>query len=256
MLDLHSHIAWNIDDGIPCKEDALQALVQAKEDGITAICSTPHFVPGQLDQQMFDRIRDRQRELASISDIPIYFGAEIMINSAFIENLDKHLYQTINDTKYMLVEYDVCRDIHHIPNIMDPLYEMDVRGYTPVIAHIERYFHQGIDWGIVNEWKNDGYVLQINRTSIMGMNGKQVERNAKELLEHGIGHIVATDAHRADGHRVERLSDAYQRVSEWIDPENAKLMFVKNPQSILDGKNLADIYVKPKKKKRFCLFRK
>ena len=47
-IDLHSHIAWGIDDGMPSIEDAVKALELAKDDGIVGICSTPHFIPGQL----------------------------------------------------------------------------------------------------------------------------------------------------------------------------------------------------------------
>lgn len=253
MIDLHSHVAWNIDDGMPNRNDAIEALDQAKADGITAICSTPHFVPGQLDAQMVDRMHARQEELRDLSPIDIYFGAEVMMNSSFIDELDKQWYQTINSTKYMLVEYDVRKDIHRIPDYMDPLYELDVRGYKPVIAHIERYFHHGLDWDILHAWQEAGYVLQINRPSIMGIHGKQMEKNAKELLVNGVGHLVATDTHRAKGHRIECLSDAYQRVSDWIGVDNAELLFNQNPKAILQGQNVTDLTIK-KKKRRFHFF--
>lgn len=147
----------------------------------------------------------------------------------------------------MLVEYDVSKDIHKINDIMDPLYELDVRGYTPIIAHIERYFHHGLDWDIIHTWQNAGYVLQINRTSIMGMHGKQMEKNAKELLRHGACHIVATDTHRAKGYRIECLSDAYKRVSKWIGSENADLLFEQNPLSILQNQSVSTPKIKKKK---------
>lgn len=247
MIDLHSHIAWDIDDGMPNRDDALKAIGQAKADGITAICSTPHFVPGQTDQSILSHMKNRQKDLRSISDIDIYFGAEVMINSSFIEELDKGSYPTINDTSYMLVEYDVSKDIHKINDIMDPLYELDVRGYTPIIAHIERYFHHGLDWDIIHTWQNVGYVLQINRTSIMGMHGKQMEKNAKELLRHGACHIVATDTHRAKGYRIECLSDAFGRVSKWIGSENAALLFEQNPLSILHNQSVSTPKIKKRK---------
>jgi protein-tyrosine phosphatase len=252
MIDLHSHIAWNIDDGMPNKTDALEALQMAQNDGITAICSTPHFVPGQMDAKMVQRIHARQEELRDISPIHIYFGAEVMMNSSFIEELDEKWYQPINGTKYMLVEYDVRKGIHRISNFMDPLYELRVRGYIPVLAHIERYFHHGLDWDIIHAWQEEGYVLQINRPSIMGMHGKQMEKNAKELLVHGVGHVVATDTHRARGYRVECLSDAYGIVSKWIGTENAELLFNQNPMSILQGKDVCDVTIK--KKRRFHFF--
>ena len=251
MIDLHAHIAWGIDDGMPNKSDALEALQMAKADDIRAICSTPHVVPGQLDAQWLHAIRTRQEELRAISDIHIYFGAEVMMNSSFIEELDQKWYPTINGTSYMLVEYDVRKDIHCIPDFMDPLYELDIRGYKPVIAHIERYFHHGLDWEIIHTWQEAGYVLQINRTSIMGIHGKQMEKNAKELLTQGVGHVVATDTHRASGHRIAYLSDAFGRVSKWIGSENADLLFEQNPLAILQGKPVTNLTIQ---KRRFRFF--
>ena len=251
MIDLHSPIAWGIDAGMPNKSDALDAVQMAKADDIRAICSTPHVVPGQLDAQWLHAIRTRQEELRAISDIHIYFGAEVMMNSSFIEELDQKWYPTINGTSYMLVEYDVRKDIHCIPDFMDPLYELDIRGYKPVIAHIERYFHHGLDWNIIHTWQQAGYVLQINRTSIMGIHGKQMEKNAKELLTQGVGHLVATDTHRANGHRIACLSDAFDRVSKWIGSENADLLFEQNPLAILQGKPVTNLTIK---KRRFRFF--
>lgn len=55
-IDLHSHIAWSIDDGMPCIEDAVKALELAQDDGIVGICSTPHFIPGQLDVHIYNEM--------------------------------------------------------------------------------------------------------------------------------------------------------------------------------------------------------
>ena len=113
-IDLHSHIAWGIDDGMPSIEDAVKALELAKNDGIIGICSTPHFIPGQLDVHIYNEMVTRQLELRKMSTIPIYFGGEVMMNSEFIEGLELDLYPTLNSSRYMLVEYNVLRDIHSI----------------------------------------------------------------------------------------------------------------------------------------------
>ena len=113
-IDLHSHIAWGIDDGMPSIEDAIRSFEFAKKDGIVGICSTPHFIPGQLDVHIYNEMVTRQLELRKMSPIPIYFGGEVMMNSEFIEGLELDLYPTLNSSRYMLVEYNVLRDIHSI----------------------------------------------------------------------------------------------------------------------------------------------
>ena len=254
-IDLHSHIAWGIDDGMPSIEDAVKALELAKDDGIVGICSTPHFIPGQLDVHIYNEMVTRQLELRKLSPIPIYFGGEVMMNSEFIEGLELDLYPTLNSSRYMLVEYNVLRDIHSIDYRDDCLYELKVKGFVPVIAHIERYFHSELDYSIIENWIDMGCVLQINRTSILGMHGKQIQKNALALLDDGYCDVIATDTHRANGSRISMLSDVYSVVGKRIGFDNADILMYTNPKRILEDKDILNIEV-VKKKKRFSFFRR
>ena len=255
FIDIHSHIAWGIDDGMPSIEDAQSTLELARIDGIVGICSTPHIIPGQLDRSIYDEIVSRQLELKEMSSIPIYFGGEVMMNSEFIDGLDLGLYPTLNGSRYMLVEYNVLRDIHSIDYRDDCLYELKVRGFIPVIAHIERYFHSGLDYSIIDNWIDMGCVLQINRTSILGMHGKQIQSNALSLLDNGYCDVIATDTHRASGNRISKLSDVYSVVSKRIGKENASVLMYENPKRILSDMDILNIEV-VKKKKHFSFFRR
>lgn len=257
MIDIHSHIAWEIDDGMPNIEDAKKALQQAKDDGITAIISTPHVIPGQTDQEELAEIKERQRELkelASHYDIDIYFGAEMFINREFIDALDKGIYQKMNDSDYLLVEFDVRRDIHSFDYRDESIYEVDIRKMVPIIAHVERFFADGLDFEILDNWFNEGYVFQINRTSLTGMHGKIMQKNAETLLEKGYVHLVATDTHRCTGDRIEKLSDVYQLVENKYGKENAERLFVTNPMHIIRNEDVEDMEIVKKKKKRFLFF--
>ncbi|WP_337617783.1 CpsB/CapC family capsule biosynthesis tyrosine phosphatase [Holdemanella sp.] len=255
FIDIHSHIAWGIDDGMPSIEDAQSTLELARIDGIVGICSTPHIIPGQLDRSIYDEIVSRQLELKEMSSIPIYFGGEVMMNSEFIDGLDLGLYPSLNGSRYMLVEYNVLRDIHSIDYRDDCLYELKVRGFIPVIAHIERYFHSGLDYSIIDNWIDMGCVLQINRTSILGMHGKQIQSNALSLLDNGYCDVIATDTHRASGNRISKLSDVYSVVSKRIGKENASVLMYENPKRILSDMDILNIEV-VKKKKHFSFFRR
>ena len=46
FIDLHNHLTWDVDDGIPTKEDTITVLNQARREGIKTIVATPHFVLG------------------------------------------------------------------------------------------------------------------------------------------------------------------------------------------------------------------
>lgn len=241
FIDLHSHIAWGVDDGIKTKEDAIKALEQAKEDGIMGICSTPHVICGKTDTVAFQNILLRQQELMEIAKemgVYIYSGAEMFMNIDFLDSLDNGIFQTLNESRYMLVEFDLSRDIHYISYIDEYLDELFCRGFIPIIAHVERFFPTGLDLEMVENWLEMGCLLQTNRTSLMGFQGKVIQRNAHHLVKNKMIHLVASDTHRTVGNRIEKLSDAYQVVIKLTDTEYANQLFLRNPLIILDDEVL------------------
>lgn len=169
--------------------------------------------------------------------------------------MDLGLYPTLNGSRYMLVEYNVLHDIHSIDYRDDCLYELKVKGFVPVIAHIERYFHSGLDYSIIDNWIDMGCVLQINRTSILGMHGKSIQSNALSLLDDGYCDLIGTDTHRSSGNRISKLSDVYAVVGKRIGFDNADILFYENPKRILSDMDILNIVV-AKKKKHFSFFRR
>lgn len=241
FIDLHSHIAWDVDDGIKSKEDAIKALEQAIEDGIMGICSTPHVICGKTDTNAFQNILLRQQELMEIArkmGVYIYSGAEMFMNIDFLDSLDNGIFQTLNESRYMLVEFDLSRDIHYISYIDEYLDELFCRGFIPIIAHVERFFPTGLDLEMIENWLDMGCLLQTNRTSLMGLQGKVIQRNAHHLVKNKMIHLVASDTHRTVGNRIEKLSDAYQVVIKLTDTEYADQLFLRNPLIILDDEVL------------------
>lgn len=241
FIDLHSHIAWDVDDGIKSKEDAIKALEQAIEDGIMGICSTPHVICGKTDTNAFQNILLRQQELMEIAKemgVYIYSGAEMFMNIDFLDSLDNGIFQTLNESRYMLVEFDLSRDIHYISYIDEYLDELFCRGFIPIIAHVERFFPMGLDMEMVENWLEMGCLLQTNRTSLMGFQGKVIQRNAHHLVKNKMIHLVASDTHRTVGNRIEKLSDAYQVVIKLTNTEYANQLFLRNPLIILDDEVL------------------
>lgn len=254
-IDMHSHIAWDIDDGFPNIEDSKKALEEASKNGIIAICSTPHFIYSQLSNERLKLIKNRQRELfdcAKKFDIQIFPGAEMFMDENFIYSLDEGLYQTMNNSKYLLAEFDVRKDIHDVDNFDDRLYEIEIRKLVPIIAHAERYFRKGIDWDIIDDWFDRGFIIQVNRTSLQGLHGKIIKNNAWSIIKEGKAHLVSSDAHRAEGHRVERLDDIEEELINVIGEDNTNLLLYKNPIHILRDEEVENL--KPMKKKKSIFF--
>ena len=259
FIDIHSHLAWDIDDGMEDKEKAIIALKNAKQDGIEKIIATPHFIPGRQNKEDVEYMNERIKELKVLAqslDIDIYYGSEIFLNDDYLDMLDRELFNTLAGSGYALCEFDVRKDMNQDENAEDILYEFEVRNMIPVIAHVERYFPKGIDLERIEDWVDRGYVIQVNRTSLLGFHGETAKKNAWKLMKSGLVHVVASDAHREKGNRICKLSDAYHEVVKEIGQNNANILFYKNPLHLIENEEIEEISVIKKKKSIFNIFKR
>lgn len=247
FIDTHIHIAWDIDDGIPSKEDAIKTLKNAKQDGINMIIATPHYVPGTYsihDVMAIDERLDDTIALANEYQIEVFKGSEVFLNNEYLDMVDAKMFHTLANSNYILVEFDVRKDIKNIEGVEEKLYELTIRNYRPIIAHVERYFHSGIDLKRVREWIKMGCFVQVNRTSILGLGGEVCKQNAQKLLKAGVVHIVASDTHRATGNRICKFSDVYEYIAKKYVEKNADLLCKINPENIILNKELDKMEMK------------
>ncbi len=109
---------------------------------------------------------------------------------------------------------------------------LKLRGWTPIIAHPERYFGLDAELRLPGEWRRLGAHLQVNAGSLLGRYGDDVRRVALTLLERGWADYVASDYH-ARG-RV-HLRACRSRLEELGGAEHARLLTEVNPARILAG---------------------
>ena len=259
-IDIHSHLAWGIDDGLDSQSNAVMAIQQAKRDGIERIIATPHFIPGRQSAEETEKMNqriDELRRLAETIGIQIYHGCEIFLNDQYLDMLDAENFNTLAGSGYVLCEFDVRKNIDENNEVEDMLYEFSVRDMIPVIAHAERYFHRNLDVARVKGWCDQGHVIQINRTSLLGLHGNQIKKNAWKLLKLGYAHIIASDAHQANGYRVCKLSDVYELVCDELGEGNAQILFYRNPLHIIENEEIEELEVVRKKPSLFnCMKRR
>lgn len=256
FIDVHSHIAWNVDDGIENERETRIALKNAKNDGIQAMIATPHFIPGRYNKMDFKQVTQRLNELKSIGkeyDIDIYTGSEFFLNDDYISMLDENIFYPLADSSYVLMEFDVRKEIGSEQEVEDKFYEFIVRGYRPIIAHVERYFHKGIDLERIERWIDMGCYIQVNRTSLLGLGGKHSKRNADALMEAGLVHVIGSDMHHNEGTRVGILSDVYNFILHEFGEKNANLLCCENASKILMNKEM-ELMEKLEKKKNIFKF--
>ncbi len=141
MIDVHSHIINEIDDGSKSIEMTISMLKKAEQSGTTDIIATPHFMRGRFEVEYRDVVK-RVEELKDIArenniNINIYAGQEVYFSKNILNYYNDKMIGTINNTKYMLIEFPMLE--FNIDEAINTIYELQIRGITPIIAHPERY---------------------------------------------------------------------------------------------------------------------
>lgn len=228
MIDLHSHILPGIDDGSPNLETSIKMLQRAKSIGVTHIVFTPHlvskssyFTEKDKLKKIFDEFKDNVKDIG----IKLYLGSEIYYSEKNYKKLLNGELVTFNDSKVCLVEFPM----HTESDIEETIYNIKVNGFTPILAHPERY--KFISWEDVLAIKENAFI-QVNSTSILGYHGKKVKKSVFELLKRQLVDFVASDTHN-DEDRCVNLDQAYKIVKKKFGEEYADKIFVKNQEKLI-----------------------
>jgi len=194
MIDIHSHIIPKIDDGSDCVASSIEMLKEAEAFGITDIIATPHYCPNRGYVKSASDIIFAFEELqteAKKANIPLnlYLGEEIYCSDYddIVSKLDSGELLTLNGTEYVLLEYGVKMAPK---NLLENIYNLNVHGYKPIIAHIERYSWMSFDMAYA--LKDEGCILQVNASSFGTIKYKRL---CKQLQKNGLIDIVASDIH-------------------------------------------------------------
>lgn len=213
MVDLHSHLIWGIDDGSKSKEMTINMLRQSIKGGTRKLVLTPHYMPGYYEVPI-DKVKEKSEELKSLArdeglDIGIFYGQEIYFTNNLLENFDDNLIGTINNSRYMLIEFNMRN--FSVKEVLDILYELQLKGIVPIIAHPERYYKFIKNPSLINEFIKEGFLFQLNMGSITGDFGKEVRKTADIFLKHRIYSFFGSDAHR-DEKRNPDMSEAIESL--------------------------------------------
>lgn len=238
MIDMHCHILPDVDDGSDCLEESINMALIAKEQGIDKIIATPHYHPefeypkGKELKKICDKFKKELKK--NNIDIEIYLGNEIYFTYDLIENISKLDFFSLNNSKYILVEFSP----NNFPlNLCNIVYELKQNGFIPVLAHVERYMRIHDDPEIIYDCIKTGAIIQINSSSILGKQGKELQKLCNQLISRKMVHLVATDAHGSKRRRP-LLQDAYQYIKKKYSKEIADNLFVNNAQCILENKEI------------------
>lgn len=237
MVDIHCHILPRIDDGSQSMGESLAMARMARQSGVDKIAATPHFVGNgdalALLPRILSRVRRVRQELER-QNIPLEIvpGAEILCLPETLELARKGMLPTLGDSRYLLTEFYFDLPGGEMDLLLSALREMD---YIPVVAHPERYDAVQKQPELAHEWFDRGYVIQLNKGSVLGAFGAGPERCAHDLLRDGVVHVVASDAHRADS-RTTDMGPIRSWAEENLGRVYADVLLRRNPGLILRGR--------------------
>lgn len=200
MTDIHSHILFGVDDGSRSIEESIKLLKKLKSVGFNHVILTSHYIEGSEYNADNSKKREiflklKQRIVDENIDIDITLGNEIFINDHIIPLINDGYISPIGDSKYLLVELPFH---NKLLNLEDIIYEIKISGYTPIIAHPERYTYLQEDYSLVDALRKDGNLFQANYASILGHYGKGAEKLMKYMLKNRYIDYLGTDIHRAE----------------------------------------------------------
>lgn len=245
MVDLHCHILPNIDDGAKNSKESIAILKMQEEQGFKRIVATPHYyVQKESIDSFLKRRANALNELcndSAILDIDLFFklGAEVFFSDELINMpLEKLCFEK---TKYLLLELPT--DYKPL-NLEQFLYEIQLKGITPIIAHIERYRYAMQDLDLVYDWVENGALIQINATGLI--RSKSIERILLKLINCNLVHVIATDTHNTEK-RKPQMDLAIKVLKKKISISKMNEL-KQNTIDIFDGKEIdTSNILRPKK---------
>jgi protein-tyrosine phosphatase len=214
--DMHSHLIPGIDDGSPDMETSVSLIKGFAALGYKKIITTPH-VMGDLYRNNSGIISagcSRVKEELAKQGIETGFSAaaEYLMDDNFDELLELKENLLTLKKNYVLVEFSF---ISPPIEFKKKLFNMQIGGYIPVLAHPERYAYFHRNPRNYDELKNIGCLLQPNLLSFAGYYGKIIQETAFELLDKGLVDFLGTDLHH-DKHLAAlqglQLSPAFQKL--------------------------------------------
>ena len=196
MIDLHSHILPGLDDGAATLEDALGIAEAAVADGVLIIAATPHVrsdyptSPEQMER-LVDSVRQALRE-AGVT-LELLPGGEIALDRLpELDDDDLRRFGLAGNPRYLLLEAPY---FSWPLGLEDTLFQLQLRGFTTVLAHPERNAEVQASPERLAPLVERGTLVQLTAASLDGRLGSGPQKTGLRLLELGLAHLLASDAH-------------------------------------------------------------
>lgn len=194
--EVHCHILPGIDDGSPDIETSVAIVKEMKKWGIERIITTSHVTESTFENTP-DIIQAAYNDLCKALDAE---GIEMMIHPSAEYRMDDNFLNHLNNAtllpfpeNYLLIENSFFQPFWEIKEL---IFDLQLKGYTPILAHPERYMYYHKTPKIYQELHEQGCLFQVNFLSLSGYYYPEVKNMAWRLLEQGLVDFIGSDVHR------------------------------------------------------------
>lgn len=242
MIDTHCHILPHLDDGPSSWEECLAMAQRAAEDGITKIIATPHTRNGIYENES-NQIMEKVNQLNQFLEenkilLQIFPGCEIQLYDRILNDLEQEGLNgliTLNYSSRLLIE--LPSNIKISREIENCLFKIQLKGFIPVIAHIERVYDFYHNSDILDRWIEQGIETQLTSASLNGIMGKKAHLFALRLLQRGLITYLVSDAHSNSKYgRKPILSEGVRKITKVIGRQKALDLVITNPEKIMSNR--------------------
>jgi protein-tyrosine phosphatase len=238
MIDIHSHILPNVDDGARDLAESLAMARLAVADGLTHIFATPHHrdYTSLSRLEVAQRVVQLQGELdkAGIA-LTLLPGHEVRLYDDMFADWDNSLAGPLGHSRYVLAEPLFT---HYDKHTDAMLFELFDRGYIPIMAHPERIRPIQENLALIEPFLARGGLTQITATSLTGTGDWRGKQMAETMLRNGMVHIIASDAHHSY-HRTPVLAAARDVAAVIVGLEEATAMVSARPMAVVNNESMA-----------------
>ena len=238
MVDIHTHVIPNIDDGSRSFEESYIMLEQASEAGFTDVISTSHYLEGHYEADDKERntwIQSMNKVLKENNvKLKLHIGSEIYISQNLIKLIKQKKASTLANSKYVLFELPMNNNIKYLNEM---IFEIKALGMIPVIAHPERYSYVQEDPNMLINLIQQGALFQANYGSIIERYGKQAQKTVKKLLKANMIHFFGTDSHKKNG-IYSKMNEIMIELGKILDKEKIEELTTINPNHILKNEEI------------------
>jgi len=239
-FDIHSHILPGVDDGAQTLEEAMSMVDIAFKEGTRKLILTPHYVRGKNrynKEELHIRFEEFRAEVNRVyPDMTLYLGNEVLYEDGVVEDLKNGLIQTMNDTKYVLVEFNIRISYNQL---YDAIRRITNARFRPIIAHVERYRCLFKHIERIDELVGMEAYLQMNISSVYGGMLDENARWCKKLVKEEYISFFGTDAHDLED-RAPYIKDYVGWIEKKCGEDFLESVFAANPEKMVKNQYIIE----------------